>query len=381
MENQWDELENYRKNLRCIQEVTEELLSHMKGHGWSFRSEITDKKGAFSREKLRALVEELLSLWEARLAENTDIDPETGKSVAEPYLQERRELYGLYLYLVMRCSLCQGGYANARGRELEETADFAFVLEQAKQLSRSWCVTAERDGSRKNQPVYGFDEHFGFHLYSPINHYLTFREVDVRLLGDDFALTPDWKMVRTDSDSLTNEGNMKRFFFQHRSGLSPSRLEEDEPEERDEPEEPKETDEEDCDGPSVYDAEEDVDEPDFWSPLDEETCAAFREAKAERMGELERRNWELLLLIRSFEDLNEYCSACERFKSLFETARPYILRDFHRELEEISDLYLAMKGIAPLTDTDKALNVYSRIYDGPYRQAKRYGRGLKWDSL
>ena len=45
------------------------------------------------------------------------------------------------------------------------------------------------------------------------------------------------------------------------------------------------------------------------------------------------------------------------------------------------DLYLAVKEIAPLTDTDKALNVYSRIYDGPCRQAKRYGRGLQWDSL
>lgn len=45
------------------------------------------------------------------------------------------------------------------------------------------------------------------------------------------------------------------------------------------------------------------------------------------------------------------------------------------------DLYLAAKEIAPLTDTDKALNVYSRVYDSALQQARRYGRGLKWEAL
>ena len=51
------------------------------------------------------------------------------------------------------------------------------------------------------------------------------------------------------------------------------------------------------------------------------------------------------------------------------------------DLEEIVDLYLAVREIAPLMDTSKALNVYSRIYDGPLQHAKRYGRGLQWDTL
>ena len=37
--------------------------------------------------------------------------------------------------------------------------------------------------------------------------------------------------------------------------------------------------------------------------------------------------------------------------------------------------------IAPLADTDKALDVYSRICEGPLRQARSYGRGLQWRAL
>ena len=89
MESVQEKLENYQKNLRCIREVTDELLCHMKGYDWSFRQSITDQKGKFSQEKLRALVTELLDLWAAKAREGTDTDPDTGESLAEPWLRER----------------------------------------------------------------------------------------------------------------------------------------------------------------------------------------------------------------------------------------------------------------------------------------------------
>ena len=89
----------------------------------------------------------------------------------------------------------------------------------------------------------------------------------------------------------------------------------------------------------------------------------------------------LTLLAAGFEGAGEYCSACERFAELFQTAGPAVLGGFYTDLEEIVDLYLAVKGIAPLADTDRTLNVYSRMYDGPLRHAKRYGRGLQWETL
>ena len=55
---------NYEKDLRILREATDELLSHMKGHDWSFRREITDEKGNFSQEKLQGLLDEMLSRCE-----------------------------------------------------------------------------------------------------------------------------------------------------------------------------------------------------------------------------------------------------------------------------------------------------------------------------
>ena len=109
MELVQEKLENYQKNLRSIREAEDELLSHMKGRDWSFRQSITDERGKPSQEKLQILVTELLDIWAAKVREGTDTDLATGESVAEPWLGERRELYGLYLYLVMRCSLEKGG--------------------------------------------------------------------------------------------------------------------------------------------------------------------------------------------------------------------------------------------------------------------------------
>ena len=202
--------EDYRKNLACMEEVTDRLLGHMKGHGFSFRQEITDSKGDFSQEKLCGLVEELVERWVETLRESTDKNPDTGESLAEPYIRERRELYGLYLYLVMRCSLCQGAYAKAYpyGSVEKERTDFAFLLEQARRLTRRWCVMAEPDGGKRNELYEGYDEHFGFHLYKTL--------VDPQRITDDSALSPWWKR-QNNLKRLTNEGNMKRIYIRHHS--------------------------------------------------------------------------------------------------------------------------------------------------------------------
>ena len=71
----------------------------------------------------------MLSLWEEMLRAKR-----FAKRWVKSYLRTRRELYGLYLYLVMRCSLYQGGYFYARGSERNERTVFAFLLEQAKQM-------------------------------------------------------------------------------------------------------------------------------------------------------------------------------------------------------------------------------------------------------
>ena len=185
MELSKEKMEIYEKNLQRLQDAADELMGRMKGHGYSFRREITDGKGKCCPEKLQSLVEEMLSLWEKKQYARFP------KAIwAKSYLQVRRELYGQYLYLVMRCSLYRGGYYCVRDSELKERTDFAFVLEQAKWFSRNWCITDGPDGRRQNEPGNGYDGYFGFHLYSPVNHYLTFGEVDVRNLEDDWAMTP-----------------------------------------------------------------------------------------------------------------------------------------------------------------------------------------------
>ena len=396
MELSWEKLENYQKSLRCLQEVTDELLSHMKGRDWSFRQSITDDKGKLGQEKLHALVTELLDLWAARVREGTDVDPNTKQSLAEPWLQERREMYGLYLYLVMRCSLEKGGFHDARNdAELEERTDFAFLLEQAKRLSQDWCVLAEADGTRRNELYWGYDAYFGFHLYYALH--------DPDVLkgyvnpGNDWSLTPDWKRACDQlQDQLTNEGSKKRIYFRHsgswfRQTLAPEETDEPEEEISDEPEEQvpdEETGElelmDEADNPSEDDyagwatAEDD----DWFFPFSsEEDYYEFKMAEMDQYSEEDSRAMGLTFLAAGFEDPAEYCSACERFVEIFQTARPEVLRDFYMDLEEIVDLYLAVREIAPLMDTSKALNVYSRIYDGPLQHAKRYGRGLQWDTL
>lgn len=391
-----EKLEDYQKNLRCIQEVTDELLSHLKGRDWSFRWLVTDKSGKFSQDKLQSMVTELLDLWAVKVREGTDADPDTGESLAEPWLRERQELYGLYLYLVMRCSLEKGGYRDARGgEELRERPDFAFLLEQAKRLSRDWCVLDGPDGKRRNELHWGFDAYFGFHLYYALN------DPDVLRgcigTGNDWSLTPDWKRACGQPDCLlTNEGNLKRIYFRH-SGFRfrKARMPEEEPETEEvleeETEEPVLTDEKDeTEEPALMDEEDELDnaflapedDDDWYFPFSsEEAYREFQIAEMDRLEEEGGRALGLTLLAAGFENSGEYRSACERFAELFQAARPEVLRDFYQDLEEIVDLYLAVKKIAPLTDSNKTLNVYSRIYDGPLQHAKRYGRGLQWETL
>lgn len=422
--------EDYRKNLVCMEEVTDRLLGHMKGHGFSFRQEITDSKGDFSQEKLCGLVEELVERWAETLRESTDTDPGTGESLAEPYIRERRELYGLYLYLVMRCSLCQGAYAKAYpyGSVEKERTDFAFLLEQARRLTRRWCVMAEPDGGKRNELYEGYDEHFGFHLYKTL--------VDPQRITDDSALSPWWK--RQDNlKRLTNEGNMKRIYIRHHSGafqrsrgkeIAPGKEtatgKETAPDKaaaqanatvpaeetaqlkacRDEAEtdsaDSNSSYEDGCDGGDGYeddDAYEDFDDYDDYDAYgdydayeddndpypfpDFETKAEFEAATTEQWAKEYERADYLASLALSFACEAEYLEACRRFTASFEKARPEVLRDFYQELEKIVGLYLAERNLSPLADTDKTLDVYSRVSDGPCRQAGNYERRLQWENL
>ena len=494
--------EDYRKNLACMQEVTDRLLGHMKGHGCSFRKDITDSGGEFSQEKLCGLVKEILELWAEALRES-DTDLSTGESVAEPYIRERRELYGLYLYLVMRCSLCQGAYAKAYpyGPVSSERTDFAFLLEQARRLSESWCVTAGPEGDKKNELYEGYDEHFGFHLYKTLT--------DPEGRTADSALSPWWDLPRDRLGTLTDEGNMKRFYIRHLTGpLRGRRAKETAPaagaaltkgaalalaltkeaalvkkaalaekeakneetatakeagscEETDmgdtkneetatakEAGSCEETDmsdtmnketatgrgavcaeeaasvkpavraedavqtgngrsedemsdtegcsgtgsdggydgEDDCDGDDSYDDYDDYDPFDDYDDDDPypfpdfETKAEFEAGRMDQWAEEYERADYLMALSRKFACEDAYLKACRRFAALFEKARPDILRDFYQELEEIVNLYLAERNLSPLTDTDKTLDVYSSVYDGPCQQANGYERRLQWEN-
>lgn len=422
--------EDYRKNLACMEEVTDRLLGHMKGHGFSFRQEITDSKGDFSQEKLCGLVEELVERWVETLRESTDKDPSTGESLAEPYIRERRELYGLYLYLVMRCSLCEGAYAKAYpyGSVEKERTDFAFLLEQARRLTRRWCVMAEPDGGKRNELYEGYDEHFGFHLYKTL--------VDPQRITDDSALSPWWKR-QNNLKRLTNEGNMKRIYIRHHSrafqgskGKEIAPGKETAPDEETAPDkaaapanatvraeetaqlracrDEAETDstdsnssyEDGCDGGDGYeddDAYEDFDDYDDYDAYgdydayeddndpypfpDFETKAEFEAAAMEQWAQEYERADYLASLALSFACKAEYLEACRRFTASFEKARPDVLRDFYQELERIVGLYLAERNLSPLADTDKTLDVYSRVSDGPCRQAGNYERRLQWENL
>ena len=369
MEQFWEG--SYQKNLWSLRKATDELLNHMKGYDWSFRREITNERGAFSQEKLCALVDEMLSLWAEDLRDGRYED------VTEPYLKARLDLYRLYLYLVMRCSLCKGSYSNARsGAEEQERTDFAFLLEQAKRLSQDWCVMAGPDGERRNELYWGYDMYFGFHLYRP------FHEFASNNTGMDWALTPDYMRACERPDHFwTNEGNTRLISIKHDSKVpltsSPQAEEEEEPEERVPPDEEPYDAGDNLDDDYDYDPSED---DDSWLFLGGDD-AEIQWAEVEQWSEQTNREMALRTLWTDFGCVTVYLSACEDFKKLFGQAAPEVLRSFYADLEVIVDLYLFKREIPPLMDMDKAQDVYNRICDGALRQAKRYGRGIQWKGL
>lgn len=362
MELSRETLDNYRENLWCLREVTDKLLGHMKGHDYSFRRDITGKGGAFDDGALRALVEELLSGWAEYTREGIYPERPGGESPAEPYIRARREIYGIYLYLTMRCSLCEGAFAAARGGEEAERTDFAFILDHARRFARALCVMEAQNGERTCEPYQGFDAYFGFHLY----HALT----DPENQSLDSALTPLWRapaQAMNRESSLTDEGNVKPVSIKH---LSPPPFWEAESE-------PPEDDYDD------YGPEEDYGDPgeDGWDMEDRPYDAGHTAYDYDAQWEEDDRAAQLSGLAASFDGREEYIEGCERFAALYRNAPVKVLRGFSEELEEIVNLYLLRRGLTVLTDTDKVLDVYSRVFDGPCLQAKRYARGLIWKKL
>ncbi len=364
MELSQETLDNYQKNLWCLREVTEKLLSHMKGHDYSFRTEITDKGGKFDNEKLHAFVDNLLSGWVDHVRDGLYPDRPGGEDPAESYLSARRELYSLYFYLTMRASLCEGSYALTSGMEEEkERTDFAFLLEQARRFSRSWCVTIGPDGTKRNEPYEGFDAYFGFHLY----HVLT----DPERKTSDSTLTPYGKAPVQNLFTLTNAGFMKRIYCKH---LTPPPSMDKVPEVgiTGNPEEEYNCDDDYADLGGDYEPDE------VGRDLSESFEGVFpADDLSELSAEYERVD-RLTHLAMRFECWEEYLTACKRFAVLYQQAPAEVLRGFSEELEEIVNLYLLQHGLAVLTDTDKTLDVYRRAFDGPCRLAKRYARGILW---
>ena len=353
MEEQGD----YLENLWLLQDAADKLLGHMKGHDFSFRREITDAKEEFSQEKLRALVEEMLSLWEEYHRAN--LLP----AYTDAGLRERRELYGLYLRLVMRCSLEKGAYSDAcSGADLKERTDFAFLLRQARQFIQHWYAVPGPDGSLRNEVYEGYDAHFGFHIYYALN--------DPDVLsgranpGNDYSLTPDWKVTQALDKALRR--------------TRPQAEEAEEPEETP-PDDEDALHEEDADGCGLFDSDVLEEEDDDWAFP--EVDAESEYADREWLGEKDGRAYGLMLLAMRFKCPEEYCAECRRFVELFTKAPPEVPRDFCADLEKIVDLYLVKRGVPPLLDKDRTLDVYNRLCEGALRQAARYGRGIQWKDL
>ena len=423
----WKKYEDYQKNLLCIQDVAERLLSRMKGHGISFKPEITDGKGKFSQEKLSGFVEGLLSRWAAKQREGTFTDPSTGESMAEPYIRARQELYGCYLYLVMRCSLSQPDYDYVVGGGMKLRTDFAFLLEQARRIARGWCVMEDVDGSRRNELFWGYDNQFGLHLY---------RVLSCPAAGYDNGFDWPGRMPVDHPAFLTDEGNvkrnmLKRIYVGHRPGsLGEKAAKAMQPDSEDIAEGSRGdggsyNEGDSCvegngfvvkDGNSIEDGidiengtaikeginiEEDydifddldvedsyVEEDDYddymfdaFEQADDWRDEAWYEAEYEARQQEAEKSLYIENLSQHFEHSAEYVEKCRRFVELFRQAGQDVLRGFSEDLEEIVALYLAERDIPPLMDTDKVLDVYSGIYDGPCRKAERYARGVQWKNL
>ena len=348
-------------------------------------------------------MEELLSRWAAKQREGTFTDPSTGESIVEPYIRARQELYGSYLYVVMRCCLCKGDYALVTGREMEVRTDFAFLLEQARRLWRNWCVMEKPDEGKKNELFWGYDDQFGLHLYRVLSWPGAGYNNGLDLVG---RLPVDCPAF------LTDEGNVKRNQFKSiylnrrpwslaKKAEEAAQPEEDiagdsrEGEDGHDTEDGYDTEdsygeeegydtEDSYDEEDGYDIEDDYDieysydeEDDYRDDMYEYRDDAWYEAEAREV----QKQVDIEYLAMSFESSGEYVRHCRRFVELFQQAGQDVLRGFCEDLEEIVALYLTERDIPPVMDTDKALDVYSGIYDGPYRQAERYSRGIRWKNL
>lgn len=382
---------NYKENLQCIKDVTDRLLDCMKGYRISYRPEITDWKGKFSEKKLSDFVEKLLTIWADKQREGTYQNPATGESLAEPYIRKRKELYSCFLYLIMRCSLEKGAYTLVKGTELEERTNFAFLLEQAKMLMNAWCVMAYPEG-KKNELFYGYDDIFGLHLYAPVMGLYK---------GYDVGFDRISRLLPMERPAfLTDEGNLKQNALKAiYCGRVPESLTEQ-----------KKTDEENAfeeelkneDGYDVTEDEkgfdnesdymaEDIEENDEYFEYDyefDDGLADFTsisgwsteeeyDYKASRVQEQLDRE----ILVNDFECQVEYIKKCERFVKLFRQAEAEVLHDFCEDLEEIVTLYLIERGISPMMDTDKVMNVYGIIYDNALQQAESYERRKIWKTI
>lgn len=372
-------LENYKKNLLRVQDMMDRILTHMKGHDASFRSEITDRSGAFSQEKLCGLVEKILSLWAEKQQDGTFSDPDSGESLAKSYIDARRELYGSYLYLIMRCSLLQGKYALVCGSDRKERTDFAFLLEQAKILFRAWCVVEYPGGEKKNELFWGYDNHFGFHLYRIFSSHPD--------AGLDNFLAPESCWPVNHPALLTDEGNIRRTLFKkiYPGGNPLFRAKKAAQPDENEDADADSKEEYGCDSGERDDIEEDYNDYDpgenedwwdDWDIVEEDDEAQYEETKRvmERRAAME-------YLYGDFAYSEEYLRACRLFRKRFQEAEPDVMWRFCEDLEEMMDLYLAEKNIPPLMDEDTALEIYEGICDGPYRQARRCAKGIQWKNL
>ena len=360
-----EEMESFQKNYWCLREVTERVIESMKGYGWSFRREITGRGGGIDRAKLGALVREIVSGWEEDLS---------GVMGGEEYISPRREILGLYLYLTLRCSVCTGAYGLACGYEEQERTDFSYILEKARGFCRGLCVVDRPGEGNRVEPLRGYDGQFGFHLY----HTLTDPE-DQR---SDSMLTPWWRAAERTPGEITEGGNLRLVDLR----LAPAAAA---PEVRDEadgelPEE--ELPEEDL--PEEDLPEEELPEDDGWEEDIDREYGEFGfpdewslPGAAERMAEEFERSSKLAEIISRFDGRDEYIAACERFTALLTGASPEVARGLYGDLERAVDIFLIRRGLTVLTDTDKVLDVYSRVFEDPLRQAKRCARAIQWRSI
>lgn len=301
MPNKWEELETYLKNLYCLEKVMTNTVDRMKGYDYSFKQDVTLRRGEFKDGLLSNLIDDMLSNWK-KMLRIRGVNPVTGEDATEPYTSVREELYKAYLYIVMRCSLLDATFL-ADGEKQKPCPDFAFVMEQIRRLSRDWCVIKTSNGSRKNVLLEGYGEYFGTHLYPA----LAGQDRENNVLDLFQNTIHDYVSV------MTNDGNMKRMFIRI------------------------------------------VDEDDI--PEDHAPAA---------------------IEIPDFDGKAEYLANCEKFVTLFEQASPEIIHGFCADMDDIISSSLVAGNVPILLDTDKTLNIYGRVFDGPYQQAKKWAKHIQW---